>query len=212
VGVPVPLSGNQSLKDLSGIDASKFFIMHVPGNRYQIYATLQKYALCLYSNGKTKLLGFPNNAAPSDTYDIGADDDICIRDKIYISLTGADNPYPVFRVRSVYSMIQYIGEILRWQDKNEGKCIFAALPQTSPGDCVGDVLFRINGPNENHRVEVVHHGKRFYIGETRDCDSLDLNQTSCDYSLDVLSVIQVLLNLNKTAHDIPQTPTVRNIP
>jgi hypothetical protein len=210
---PAISSSGMAIKDLSSIDATKSVVESVSAGQYQVYFPLQGYAFCFSKGGISYLLGFPNNASPAGKYDIQSDNDVCNLDIVRIVPGKYDIPmHNIFRVRSVYSMIQYLGEVLRWQTRNPSQCISGHVPPGFIKGCEGDEIFRLNVPDETPVVELMHRTEHYSLGKGKTCLEVGNGRPSCDYSLNVLAVLQVLLNLNKTADAIPQTPTVRTVP
>lgn len=235
--ISIPTSGStmstkdmlSAVKDLLSADASKWAIELPTGGLAQkrraatasrLFSITQKYAFCLHRHQQDMLLGFPNDSAPSGRFQ-GPADGVCTADRVVVAPeqpAGKPLPYPIFRVRSVYAIIQYLGNVLRWQEENPNQCISARYSISAPG-CMGDVLFRVNAPQQMPVVEVLHHGRYFYLSERPQLPANPAGPAfcvpetmACDHSLQVLAALEVLLNLNKTAQAIPQTPTVRTVP
>jgi hypothetical protein len=108
-------------------------------------------------------------------------------------------------VRSAYEILQYLGQVLRFQEeKGEDRCI-----TLSPDDrsChTGEVLFQVNAP-VGAPVVGTRYGGGWYALSDRHCNK---NQREhCDYSLQVLAILEVLLNANKAAKDIIAIPRVQ---
>jgi hypothetical protein len=180
----------------------------------------QKYALCLHTQGREEvLLGFPDNSQPAGLYE-ESPNQVCAADSVHVRAgfrSGTPLPYLTFRVRSVYAVLQYLGDVLRWQQDHPGQCISARPPSIKGPDCGGDILFRVNAPDRSPTVTVDHHGQTFYLSASteRECELQSFDQQSsseCDHSLRVLAALEVLLNLNKSIGGIVQTPTVRTVP
>jgi hypothetical protein len=108
-------------------------------------------------------------------------------------------------VRSAYEILQYLGQVLRFQEeKGEDRCI-----TLSPDDrsChTGEVLFQVNAP-VGTPVVGTRYGGGWYALRDRHCNKNQ--QEHCDYSLQVLAILEVLLNANKAAKDIITIPRVQ---
>jgi hypothetical protein len=73
----------------------------------------------------------------------------------------------------------------------------------------GAVLFQVNAP-VGTPVVTTRYGDAVYAIHDRNCNRLF--DQPCDYSLQVLAILELLLNANKVASDIPSTPRVQFVP
>jgi hypothetical protein len=113
-------------------------------------------------------------------------------------------------VRSAYEVLQYLGQVLRFQEEREpNRCITLGGDPTDPtrGRCdIGEVLFQVNSPVGTPVIGTRYSGG-WYALYDRSCNK-HLNE-KCDYSLQVLAILELLLNANKSAKDIIAIPRVQ---
>ena len=77
-------------------------------------------------------------------------------------------------------------------------------------DCdTGEVLFQVNAP-VGTPVIATRYGNATYALYDRGCNK-DL-QEACDYSIQSLAILELLINENKAAKDIIATPRVQFVP
>jgi hypothetical protein len=85
----------------------------------------------------------------------------------------------------------------------------AWVPQLDPTErrCdTGEVLFQVNGP-VGAPVVATRYGGAWYSVNDRPCNRV--RAQNCDYSLQVLAILELLLNFNKSAKDIVAIPRVQ---
>jgi hypothetical protein len=113
-------------------------------------------------------------------------------------------------IRSTYELLQYLGQILRFQEEKSGNRCLALdeIPDQRRCD-TGEVLFQVNAPAGTPVVATRYAGEWYSLNQ-RSCNKLF--QNSCDYSLQVLAILELLINANKIAKDIPSTPRVQVVP
>jgi hypothetical protein len=115
--------------------------------------------------------------------------------------------------RSTYEIIQYLGQVLRFQDeeqrfqKNPNRCL--TLDVKNEKCDTGEVLFQVNAP-AGTPVVATRYGDAWYALNARHC--IKEREEPCDYSLQVLAILELLLNANKAAKDIPAIPRVQVVP
>jgi hypothetical protein len=200
LGVSVPWSGT-GVKDIAGIDPTKYALGIDPkdptkGIVYSI--SEQRLALCYVSPGRAAT-PVVNTSAP-----------VCTRDKVPVS------PYRVntqsedgLIVRSTYEVIEYLGQVLAFQEKEraEGKDRCVTLTGRRLNEtCEDDVLFQVNPARGPTVVSTVYNGNRYRISTDTCYDPL-----VCDHSAEVLKIVNILINYSKSAAIIPQVPTIRTI-
>jgi hypothetical protein len=200
-----------SAKDLPSTDTSKFIVRPI-GAMFQLYSVTDRYAFCVKEpSGEERLIGFPITASPIYKYIDDQYDNICSRSEAVLDRALIPTEYPLFRIRSVYGIFEYLGMILRFQERwrSEGYCITVnrPVPNDPAGRCSQDVLFQVNPPGETSKVVARFGNADYAVSNYAEC-----LPTHCDHSLQVLSILGLLLNLNKKLQDVPQTPTVRTIP
>jgi hypothetical protein len=111
-------------------------------------------------------------------------------------------------VRSTYDMLEFLGQVLRFQEeKGSNRCL--TLDAADRRCDNGEVLFQVNAPG-GRPVVATSYGGRPYTLSDRGCR---INfEEPCDYSLQVLAILELLLNANKAAKDIIATPRVQVVP
>jgi hypothetical protein len=199
-----------SPKDLPSTDASKFVVRPI-GRMFQLFSVTDRYAFCLKQTSGDRLIGFPSTASPRYKY-IDDYNNICNRSEVVLDQALIPTEYPVFRMRSVFGIFEYLGMILRFQERwrSEGYCITLNPPvgNDPAGRCSQDVLFQVNPLGETPRVVARYGDADYALSSYAEC----LPNQPCDHSVQVLSVLGLLLNLNKNLQNVPSTPTVRTIP
>jgi hypothetical protein len=128
------------------------------------------------------------------------------------------------RIRSAGEILRYVGDLLYYQRKVAQDCdhnipvtlgfVPSCSKEAAKNTCGdprcwknnGGILFDVNLPGEQPRVSVGYRGGRYSIGQVGPSDP------PYDHSLEVLSIVNVSINLNKSATDIHPTPTVQVIP
>jgi len=111
-------------------------------------------------------------------------------------------------LRSTYDIIEFLGQVLRFQqEKGENRCL--TLSKDERHCDTGEVLFQVNAP-AGTPVIATRYGDAWYALFDRGC-SRDL-QEPCDYSIQVLAILELLINENKAAKDIIATPRVQLVP
>jgi len=141
-------------------------------------------------------------------------------------------------IRSVGEIIQFLGDLLQYQEELErlahspvnaklqlnnpltfGYCPNALSGPQSEG--CADIFFNLRHDSCNTRFSVAYRGRRYYVpnynppadgscqnGERSVVESVPPK----DHTLEVLSVVHQLIDLQKSAQDILQTPYVQVLP
>jgi hypothetical protein len=116
--------------------------------------------------------------------------------------------------RSTYEIIQYLGQVLRFQQEKQemqpNRCLVLGDMSVEKRRCdTGEVLFQVNAPAGTPAV-ATRYGDAWYALYDRHCNKE--REEACDYSLQVLAILELLLNANKAAKDIPAIPRVQVVP
>ena len=103
---------------------------------------------------------------------------------------------------------QYLGQILKLQEnvarENGNRCIKLRDESATERTCeAGDVFFQVNPTREPPLVKTVFDGVSYSVGIGAS------NPEYCDHSAEVLKIVNLLININKNAVNIPQVPIVR---
>jgi len=150
--------------------------------------------------------------------------------------TDADG-YPRLQVRlhirSVGEIFQFLGDLLHYQEEirrylegdQQGKqklntpVTFGYCPD-DPGPGCNDIFFRLDGDPGNARFMLTYRDREYAVANInsldgalrRDGSSGPGNGQQKDHTIEILSVLQQLVNLNKSAADIRATPSVQVLP
>jgi hypothetical protein len=182
-----------NLSDLSGLDTKKFKL-----EGKQLYSISDpQLAICYYERDHTLHALFPSILG----------DATCNQSQIKIFRP--HKPNAGLSVRSTYEMLQFLGQVLRFQEETtvQGRCL--TLDEHDRRCDTGAVLFQVNAP-VGTPVVTTRYGDAVYAIHDRNCNRLF--DQPCDYSLQVLAILELLLNANKVASDIPSTPRVQFVP
>lgn len=194
------LSGPWTLKDNFGdlrqLDTTKFKLIDK-----HLYAISEpRLAICYETQGVLTAL-FDNRAGIS----------ACRNSWVIVH----DSPSQAnaFSIRSSYEIMEFLGQVLRFQqEKRANRCLTLSVeldrPETRTCDG-GEVLFQVNGA-VGVPVVSTRYADAWYTINNRSCDKE--SNTPCDYSLQVLAILELLINANKAAKDIPSTPRVQVVP
>jgi hypothetical protein len=114
-------------------------------------------------------------------------------------------------LRSTYDIIQFLGQVLKFQEEaNPGECLVLDNVREDHRRCdSGNVLFQVNAPNGTPVIGT-RYGDGWYALSDRHCRRR-WNE-ACDYSTQVLAILEMLINENKQAKDIISTPRVQVVP
>jgi len=140
--------------------------------------------------------------------------------------------------RSVGEIIQFLGDLLQYQDELDryfrsnanaklnlntpltfGYCADPAPGAQSQG--CADIFFNLRHESCNTRFSVAYRGRRYYVpnynlpldGSCHGAEAAaNLSPPPKDHTLEVLSVVHQLVDLQKSAQDILQTPYVQVLP
>jgi len=194
-----PLSGAWNLKDnltdLRQLDTKKF---KLEGN--QLFSISEpRLAICYYESDRTLHALFPSplgDAACNQT-----------EVKVYHPIITSAG----LTVRSTYEILQFLGQVLRFQEeKGNNRCLTLTGDTEEERHCdTGEVLFQVNAPVGTPIVGT-KYDNRWYAVYDRPCNRIRVE--ACDYSLQVLAILELLLNANKAAKDIISTPRVQVVP
>jgi hypothetical protein len=206
--IGAPVSSTSSLKDLAGIDTLKYRILVLNekdshGDRKaQVFSiSAPQLALCrqrqtadhnaLLSLSAVPLFGTPNRRYCTDT-------------EVYS--WGGVRRANGLAIRSTYEIIQFLGQILKIQEteSDNNRCLKLAGDPHHYTCADQDVLFQVNSGVGEPLVTTNYRGARYSVS-LGPCDP----KSYCDHSAEVMKILSVLINVNKSASDIPQVPLVR---
>jgi hypothetical protein len=178
-----------SMEQLRQLDDTKFKLID-----QQLYSVSEPRLAICYELAGTLVPLFP------DLYPATACTDAQVR--ILDSLKTRRGGLPL---RSAYDIIQYLGQVLRFQQEavRPDECL-TLDPKDRRCDA-GEVLFQVNAPVGRPVIGTRYGGSWFALYD-RGCNKKW--QEACDYSIQVLAVLELLLNENKKAQDLVATPRV----
>jgi hypothetical protein len=184
-----------NLQDLRQIDTKKF---KLEGN--QLFSISDPHlAICYYEPDRRLHALFPSP--------IG--DAACNQHEVKVLHPPSINSG--LSVRSTYEILQFLGQVLRFQqEKGNDRCLTLTGQTEAERRCdTGEVFFQVNS-SVGTPVVGARYDDAWYTINFRPCTKIRVE--ACDYSLQVLAVLELLLNANKLAKDIVSTPRVQVVP
>jgi hypothetical protein len=123
------------------------------------------------------------------------------------------------RIRSVGEIFQLLGDLIHYQDevrhyleteprpkvKLNTPVTFGYCPD-DPGPGCDDVFFRLDGDPGNARFTLAYRDREYAVA------NISSVTPRKDHTIEILSVLHQLVNLNKSASDIRATPSVQVLP
>jgi hypothetical protein len=190
------LTGSWSLKDNLGD------LRQLDNTKYKLIGTQ------LYSISEPRLaICFVKNHHLTPLFDDPGGEQACSKSEIIV--TRSSTAGVALSVRSTYEIIQFLGQVLRFQEETVEPDRCLTLDADDRHCDTGTVLFQVNAP-AGTPVVATRFGDRTYALYDRSCNKLF--DQPCDYSLQVLAIVELLLNENKAAKDIIATPRVQVVP
>jgi hypothetical protein len=209
-----PWTLKDNLQDLRQLDTTKFKLIDkktakaagvpvrdiTPDYKRLFIISEPRLAICYETNGYLKAL-FPTPAG-----DLGCrNNEVVVQDR--------PSQTDTYSIRSSYEILQFLGQVLRFQqEKRVNRCLTLSVERNRPETRTcdrGEVLFQVNSPRGPSIVGTRYDGA-WYTVNYRSCNKE--HNEPCDYSLQVLAILELLLNANKAARDIPSTPRVQVVP
>jgi hypothetical protein len=136
-------------------------------------------------------------------------------------------------IRSVGEIFQFLGDLVHYQDeirhylesepqpkvKLNTPVTFGYCPD-DPGPGCNDIFFRVDGDPANARFTLTYRDRSYAVANInaavdaarRAGSGGQENGHQKDHSIEILSVLHQLVNLNKSASDIRATPSVQVLP
>jgi hypothetical protein len=134
-------------------------------------------------------------------------------------------------IRSVGEIFQFLGDLLHYQDEVKRYAdgsrpaplrlntpvTFGYCPDDASPGC-DDVFFRLDGDPETARFSLLYRDKVYSVANLIAPDEAACTGSRCpeisakDHTLEILSVVHQLVDLNKSATDIRATPFVQVLP
>ena len=134
-------------------------------------------------------------------------------------------------IRSVGEIFQFLGDLLHYQDEVKREAdvsrpvparlnspvTFGYCPDDSGLGC-DDVFFRLDGDPESARFSLLYRDRIYSVANLNPPEGAPCLGSRCpevsakDHTLEILSVVHQLVDLNKSASDIRATPFVQVLP
>jgi hypothetical protein len=127
-------------------------------------------------------------------------------------------------IRSVGEIFQFLGDLLHYQDeirhylsdpqvkqKLNTPVTFGYCPDDPSPGC-NDIFFRLDGDPGNARFTLTYRDREYGVANMNSLSSGPGNAQQKDHTIEILSVLHQLVNLNKSAADIRSTPSVQVLP
>ena len=134
-------------------------------------------------------------------------------------------------IRSVGEIFQFLGDLLHYQDEVKrlaqgggaaparlnSPVTFGYCPDDSGAGC-DDVFFRLDGDPEIARFTLMYRDRQYSVANVVPPEGAPCIGSRCpevsakDHTLEILSVVHQLVDLNKSASDIRATPFVQVLP
>lgn len=199
IGTSVPWPASTGVKDIAGIDPTKYSVEPDPNDPTKaiVYSISDpRLALCWVIGQEPRTRLVP--VLP------GGDRGICTLDRVYAR---SRNTSKGLIIRSTYQIIEYLGQVLNYQERHayENRCVKLGFEGREHLTCdEGEIFFQVNPARGSPLVTTSYGGSPYTIG-------LACEPQYCDHSAEVMKIVNLLININKSAANIPQVPTVRII-
>jgi hypothetical protein len=223
IGAPFRPDVTRSLHDLLAFDPAKQAIRPVSGGRLQLglLAPEDKIVLC-EEEAAIPRGARPGPATTGATTTGGAATPAQICSATNASVVNTDSGQgavatnvPDFTLRSTLGIFAFLGQVLGSQENRSkaGNDVCIRLdPQEAnehPSCDKGQVLFHLTHDRTTARFGAEYEGQYWGVPNAAPCIN---SRGYCDHTLETLSMLSLLLNLNKSARDIPSTPAVQLVP
>jgi hypothetical protein len=128
-------------------------------------------------------------------------------------------------IRSVGEIFQFLGDLVQYQDEVRNHLESEPRPKLTlntpvtfgycpddPGPGCNDIFFRLDGDPGNARFALTYRDRDYAVANINSRSSGAGNAQQKDHTIEILSVLHQLVNLNKSASDIRSTPSVQVLP
>ena len=136
-------------------------------------------------------------------------------------------------IRSVGEIFQFLGDLLQYQDEIKNYLESEPRPRLTlntpvtfgycpddPGAGCNDIFFRLDGDSGNARFTLTYRDRNYAVANFNSLAGALYAEGSSgpgyaqqkDHTIEILSVLHQLVNLNKSASDIRSTPSVQVLP
>lgn len=216
-----PWTFKDSLQEMRQLDPAKFRLLDehealragapldeaTPSYKHLFWIAGSRLALCLERKNQLRSLVRDNPFSSQP----GPGDKVCTNKEVVIHERPNE---PGFTIRSSYEIIQFLGQVLRFQEeKRANRCLTLSVDahgDTPRRHCdTGEVVFQVNSP-VGTPVVATRHADATYTVNYRACNKE--HDQPCDYSLQVLAILELILNYYKAAKDIVAIPRVQVVP
>jgi hypothetical protein len=194
LGKPFTINMNSSYKDIAGLDFTKVRLVQEPATqKYQLYsiAGADKVVFCRHavkvSQSNAEALGARSQErftpdgyrifGLTDTVltDVPANASQLCRQREVVVATGASPSIPVLYPRSPQGILEYLGAILRFQDRHPERRPITLSEQPDSG-----ALFALSQSPADARFTVSYRGKDYHVAAA----------TPQDHTLEVLALVE----------------------
>jgi hypothetical protein len=236
IGPPFALDMHKDLASITRIDPKKYTLDRLPSGQYQLMSLSSDtvVVLCHATRSGPQVMtvlsgsGDGPEEVPAGLCDLkqnfagGSNAAMGTQDRAAFVHIGTSPGTAVLKLRSTLEVIQYLGQILAFQQEHH--CItveYESLP-TGPGmeqglNCSSTAeqsfgtLFRLvhsSNSSDASPISVAYGGQRWFVPPLPEC-----GQTlHCDHTRQTLAIVSLLLDQNKSVEDLPRTPAVQTVP
>ena len=217
VGAPFLPTPKESMQDFAALGSGKLNIRPAAGGRIQLGLppAENEVVLCEETSAGTTGQAKPGSA-PTSAH---AADSPCGQARKFVINTGGNEgaataSAPEFTLRSTLGIFSFLGQVLGSQELRSSPgndvCLRLEEPATHRPDCnTGQVLFHLTHNQANALFGVEYEGEYWGVPKAAPCTN---ESGFCDHTLETLSMLALLLNLNSSARDLPSTPAVQIVP
>ena len=172
------------------------------GADWQLYRAVNQLVLCLPgAAGGARYTALALDNEPPQVSPITQEGDPCNADEVADHAIAAGRAAPsglAWYLRSVEEVLQYLGAVQRREERGVAYRVAVPLPG---GGTAMPRLFRLwQQPPPRPRIAADYRGTRWWVAEQDDAE---------DITLRVLALTTQLLNLQKSAGEIPSSGTLR---
>ena len=172
------------------------------GANWQLYRAVNQLVLCLPgAAGGARYTALALDNEPPQVSPITQEGDPCNADEVADHAIAAGRAAPAglaWYLRSVEEVLQYLGAVQRREERGVAYRVAVPLPG---GGTAMPRLFRLwQQPPPRPRIAADYRGTRWWVAEQDDAE---------DITLRVLALTTQLLNLQKSAGEIPSSGTLR---
>jgi hypothetical protein len=128
-------------------------------------------------------------------------------------------------IRSVGEIFQFLGDLLQYQDEVRNyleseprpkltlntPVTFGYCPDDPSSGC-NDIFFRLDSDPGSARFTLMYRDRNYAVANINSLSSGTGDWPRRDHTIEILSVLHQLVNLNKSATDIRVTPSVQVLP